>query len=363
MIEGSKTKWKFYLNSEEAWNAMLGAISNASLSIDLEQYIFLPDEIGKRFIELLKEKCKQGVKIRILCDEVGSFSFSGSKEAREMIALGIDLRFFNSIVPWKPYRETFWYFRDHRKLMVIDSKIGFTGSVCLSDDMKDWRESHVEIQGPVIKQMEEAFNVMWNKRYRKFRYIFHRKKTKNHYDLDNFYYITNAPLPRKRFIYYNLIKAIRSAKKYIYLTTPYFLPNYRLLKALKESAKRGVEVKLLLPRQTDSLIADIGSQTFFTEILKQGVSVYRFNQMIHSKTITIDDEWSTIGSLNLDNVSLRYNFEANLISTNTLFTKEIKTQFENDLLNASKLDLETWKRRSIFNKLIELIVWPFRKLL
>ena len=363
----SQKNWKFYLNSIEAWDAMLHAIRNASLSIDIEQYIFQNDSVGKRFIDLLLEKSKAGVKIRIICDEVGSFSFSGSKEAKMLMDAGVKIMFFNPFLPWKPNRETFWYFRDHKKLMIIDGLIGFTGSVCLGDEMKDWRESHVEVTGAVVTQMVIAFDIMWSKQYKKFKYIFKRKKrvlsNSNYVDLPDFEYLTNAPLPKKRFIYYALLRAFRSAKQEILLTTPYFLPNHRLLRAIKQASKRGVIIKLLLPHSTDNLLAHIGAQTYFGDLLKHKVEIYRFNSMIHSKTIVIDGTWSSVGSLNLDNVSLRYNFEGNLISRNKDFSLEVKKQFENDLNSATKLTLADWQRRPLMNKVFEILVWPFRKFL
>lgn len=360
-----KETWKFYLKSEEAWDAMLKAISSASLSIDIEQYIFENDSIGKKFISLLIDKAKAGIKVRIICDEVGSFSFSGSKEVELLRDSGVLIMFFNPFLPWKPNRETFWYFRDHKKLMIVDGVIGFTGSVCLSDEMKEWRESHVEVTGPVVSQMILAFEIMWSKQYKKFKYIF-RKKNKNQssfVNLPDFEYLTNAPLPRKRFIYYELLRRFKQAKQSILLTTPYFLPNHSLLKALKSASQRGVLVELLIPHSTDNILAHLGARTFFTDLLKNNIKIYRFSSMIHSKTIVVDDSWSTIGSLNLDNVSLRYNFEGNLVSRNEKFSKELRNQFNNDLLSAKPLTLEEWKKRPFMNKVFEILVWPFRKFL
>lgn len=353
------TIWKFYLNSEEAWEAMLDAISHASLSIDIEQYIFLHDGIGSRFFELLKDKARSGIKIRILCDEFGSFAFAGTPEVKKVIDAGIELKFFNPLLPWNPNREAMLYFRDHRKLMIIDNRTGFTGSVCFADEMKLWRESHVKIIGPVVAEMHEAFEVMWNKQYRKLKYIFKRKKKDQ--ELKEFRYISNAPLPQKRFMYYELLRAINNATHYIYLTTPYFLPNSRLLRVIKKASSRGVEIRLLVPKTTNHLVAHIGAQTFFTDLLKHKIRIFRYDQMIHSKTIVIDGRWSTIGSLNLDNISLRYNFEANLVSTNKNFTFELEKQFLDDLHASKELKLSEWLYRSWSQKVLEILIWPFRK--
>ncbi len=362
-MEKIKTNWKFYTTSEGAWDAMLERIASASLSIDIEQYIFSKDSVGRKFIDALKIASKRGVKVRIFCDEVGSFDLYQSNIKTELARENIEIKFFNSVVPWSTNRESIWYFRDHRKLMLIDGKIGFTGGICLSEYMNNWRESHVEINGEVVDEMIHAFEVMWYKRYYHPRYYFSKKKDGLHLEKPEFRYITNSPLPRKRYMYKELIKALTKSKKYIYLTTPYFLPDHKLLKTIIESKKRGVEIKLLVPEHPNHLIVDIGARTYFTYLLSHGIQIFLYKKMIHGKTMVIDDIWSTIGSLNLDNVSLRYNFEANLVSTNSHFAAELKTQFEKDLTDANPLTFEDWKKRPLTNKILEWLVWPLRKLL
>lgn len=361
--ENPESSWKFYLDSEDAWSAMISAISSAMSSIDIEQYIFQNDAVGSKFLDVLVKKSKGGVKIRMLLDEVGSFSFSNSSELQKITESNpnLQIRFFNPLLPWKPHRETFWYFRDHRKLMVVDNKVGFTGSVCLADEIRKWRESHVEIYDKnTIVDMLESFDVMWNKSYHKFRYIFRRTK-KNDTDNYKFKYITNAPLPKKRYLYHILLRNIKNAKKFIYITTPYFLPNHRILRELKKAVKRNVEVCLLLPHQSDHKIVQIAVETFFKDLLKNNVKIFLYDKMIHSKTIVVDDTWSSIGSLNIDNVSLMYNFEGNLVSTDTLFSTEIKNQFLNDLKKSSQLELSHWIKRPLLRKILEIVIWPLRK--
>lgn len=360
----TKTTWKFYTTSEGAWDAMLRSIASASLSIDIEQYIFSKDNVGRKFIDALKLASKRGVKIRVFCDEVGSFDLYQSNIKTELARENIEIKFFNSIVPWNTNRESIWYFRDHRKLMIVDKSIGFTGGICISEYMNHWRESHVEITGPVVNEMIHAFEIMWHKKYYHPSYYFPKKK-KGVLPLEKeeFRYITNSPLPRKRHMYKELLKALSKAKRYIYLTTPYFLPDHKLLRAILESRKRGVEIKLLVPEHPNHLLVDIGARTYFNELLSHNIQIFLYKKMIHGKTIVIDDAWSTIGSLNLDNVSLRYNFEANLVSTNTLFGSELKTQFEKDLTDANPLTLELWKKRPLTDRILEWLVWPIRKLL
>jgi cardiolipin synthase A/B len=358
-----KSKWEFYTDSKQAWDAMLEVISSATLSIDLEQYIFSNDSVGIKFLDALKERANASVRVRIFCDEVGSFALSRSDVVSSLSQANIKIKFFNSVVPWSPNRESLYYFRDHKKLLVIDNKIGFTGGVCLGEEMRNWRESSVRIEGPVVAQMSEAFDVMWNKKYHEFKFYF-KKKNRDLTQNYNFNYITNAPLPGKRYMYRELIRAIKNAKHYIYLTTPYFLPDSRLLRNIKKASLRGVAVKILIPMNTNSRLVNIGSGTFFEDMMDSGIHIFRYNgSMIHSKTGVIDGIWSTIGSLNLDNLSLRYNFEGNIVSTDKNFAFGLERQFLDDLKISTKLTKEEWKRRGLIRRILEIMIWPFRKLL
>lgn len=355
--------WKFYTDSKQAWDAMLEAISDAKLSIDLEQYIFSYDSIGIKFLDALKEKANTGVRVRILCDEVGSFALSRSDVVSSLSQAGIKTKFFNSVIPWSLNKESLYYFRDHKKLLVIDKRIGFTGGVCLGEEMRNWRESSVRIEGPVVAQMSEAFDVMWSKLYHKFKFYFKKKNKELNQNYD-FNYITNAPLPRKRYMYRELVRAIQDSKHYIYLTTPYLLPDSRLFRNIKRACKRGVEVRILIPANNDHWIVGIASGTFFDALLEAGVRIFRYNgAMIHSKTGVIDGIWSTIGSLNLDNLSLRYNFEGNIVSTDKSFTFELERQFLDDLKISTELAKSEWDKRGLGTRLLEVMIWPFRKLL
>ncbi len=360
MAEG--TNFIFYKTSEEAWQAMLLAIAEARTSIDLEQYILGYDSIGMTFMDALKEASRRGVKVRVFCDAVGSYTLWRSKAETDLKDAGIDVKFFNPIPPWHPSNESIWYFRDHRKLMVVDSKTGFTGGACLSDEMRGWRDSYVKIEGEVVREMLQSFEIMWQKAFHKLRFYLPRRRK----DLGtaDFRYLTNAPLPGKRRMYRELVRALKSARRYIYLTTPYLLPDSRVLRNLKSAVRRGVEVKILVPLKTDIKIVDIGMATFFRDMMQHRIRIFRYSKtIIHGKTGVIDGSWSTIGSLNLDNLSLRYNFEGNIVSTDPLFASELESQFHDDLAISKELTLEEWYKRPLLQKFLEILVWPIRKFL
>ncbi len=354
-------KFEFYKNSATSWEAMLIAIKNAKQSILLEQFIFVPDFLGKQFLDILVLKAKEGVSVKILCDHAGSFSLSNKEIVKKITDAGIEIKFFNPIFPWSKHQVTFWYFRNHRKLLVVDDSLGFTGSVCISEEMRSWRETYIEVTGEAVKDMVESFFVMWNKEYTKAR--FYKKKGEFPISLKESRYITNAPVPRKRFIYYELQKLLQSAKVSIDITTPYFLPSHRILSLLKRAGRRGVNVRILLPHSTDHPMVDAGSKTFFTTLLKSKVKIFCYEKMIHSKTFAVDGIVASVGSMNFDNVSLLYNFEGNLISTNKCFVEEIENHFNEDLQLAEEIKLEEWLKRPLYQKIFEMMVFPFRKFL
>jgi cardiolipin synthase len=180
----------------------------------------------------------------------------------------------------------------------------------------------------------------------------------------NFAFRTNAPHMRQRFIYNELIEAIRNAKKYIYLTTPYFVPDIRLLRVIRLAAKRGVDVRILLPMISNYKSIDFAAQSYFTLLLKAGVKIYRYTDpMLHAKTAVIDREWSTVGSFNLDGQSMLFNYEMNVVSHSEEFAFELQEIFIKDLQHAKQVLANDWYKRSVFQKFVEVVTWPIHKIL
>ncbi len=357
-----ETNWKFYTSNTETWEAMLNACKEAKESIDLEQYIFVADEIGNKFIEICKEKAKSGVKVRLLWDAAGSFSFFGSSLAEDIRKSGVEITFFKTLFPgitsMPNYRS--WYFRNHRRSLIIDNKIAFTGSACIYNKTKNWRDTTVRIEGPVINDMKKAWNNMWDRAHGK-------KIKKTHYSERSdheFEYITNAPMPRNHHLYHHIIEAIRNSSKYIYITTPYFVPTHRLSRVLRLAAHRGVDVKIIIPERSDYPIVDLGARTFFYNLLKSGVKIYLYKEgVIHNKTIIIDGVWSSIGTLNMDNVSLLYNFEANIVTSNSKFAEELASHFVHDMYNSKEITFADWNNRYFVEKIASFFVKFFRSFL
>jgi len=362
MSEENTTTWKFYLSPTQAWEAMLFMCEQATISIDFEQFILCDDSVGQKFIEIFTKKAKEGVKIRIICDTAGSLGLLNSGIPERLREAGVEIAFFNWLTPGSIGNHSIWFFRDHQRIVIIDGKKAFTGSVCIDENTKNWRETQVSLEGPVVQEMNYSFLVMWKKAYKqRLKYPNGKKQMAEN---PEFGYINNIPLPRKRYLYYTFLREIKKAEKNIYLTTPYFVPDRKLKRALRNAVWRGVDVRVIVPERSDHLIVDIASRTHFESLLRNKIRIFTYTPTtIHSKTGSIDDRWASVGSFNLDSLSLHYNFEGSVISRNKIFAKEVREQFEEDMKNSKEVNLKEWRQRSLLWKILELCIWPIRRFL
>jgi len=361
----SPTKWTLYTSNDEAWASMLADCAKAERSIVLEQFIFVTDDFGKKLIDVCTERAAAGVSVRFLWDAGGSFTFFGSNIAEDLRRKGVQLLFWKTLIPgyFNVPNVRSWFLRNHRRTLVIDGKIGYTGSMAVKDSMKGWRDTNARFDGPVVAGMQNAFERMWA-RARKQKHIPPRRLPSD----SEFRYETNYPIPGKRRLYQALIQAIRGAQKYVYLTTPYFVPTHRLAKVIKLAAQRGIDVRLLIPEKTDQYPAlDLGARSFFKPMLESGVRIFlyehRAGEALHGKTTVIDGRWATVGSLNLDNVSLLYNFEANIISSNPRFAEELTEHFMRDVESSREVNIDEWHGRFFLEKLPEIAIKLVRRFL
>ncbi|MFA6297213.1 MAG: phospholipase D-like domain-containing protein [Candidatus Paceibacterota bacterium] len=350
--------FSFQLTSEESWNSIIKDIEGAKHSIELELFIVDVDSVGLLLINTLREKAKQGVKVRLLVDGGGSFLFYMSRLSEEIKAEGVEISFFNHVVPWLPKNLKLFYFRNHRRSIIIDNEIAYTGGVCFSSNMKGWRETTIKIDNlDAISEIHEAWVRMWEfSEHGKFKKRY--KPTKKEWG-----YLTDTPVPRRRYLSKAFIELIKSSKKEIFLTTPYFVPDTKLMRNIKRAIKRGVSVSLLLPTHSNHPLVDRAGDFQKQELIKRGVKIYLYpHNMIHSKTAVFDDV-GIVGSMNLDYVSLHYNFEGGLVVTNKECVNELKEQFLNDIKNLSPLTPSKWHNRPLKQRVLSYLMWPFQKLL
>lgn len=342
--------WQFYLSPPEAWEAMLAACESAQCTIECEQYIFEPDAIGERFADVFVRKVSEGVRVRLLCDGIGSFSLINSPLAKRCEAAGVEIRFYNRVHVWKLRRVMAYVLRDHRKLLVVDSRTGYIGGVGIASYMDTWRDTHMRAEGAVVEEMADSFETMW-------RVANHERGAHMRTPLvpePSFRILNNAPRFRHRHIYHLLLRSIAAARTRVYVSTAYFVPSVRLTRALRKAAKRGVDVR----------IADIAARSYFSRLLRAGVKIYEYQaSMFHPKTVVVDDTLGMAGSANIDNLSLLLNYETNLVSTEPQFIAELVEHFENDLPRSREIALPEWKTRSFLQKCKELFVQPLRGIL
>lgn len=355
------TEQYFYLHGQETWDAMLTALKNATVSIDLEQYIFANDVIGQKFLEVIRERRAAGVKVRILVDTVGSWFLYNSFMPRTLRGEGIEVRFFNPISPWRIGSIFSWFFRDHRKLLIVDNVLAFTGGIGIRDDMASWRDTNVAVSGPIVAEMKHAFEEMWQQTQNKD--LMSRIKNARRY-VRGFHFLTNAPYWKKRFLYQNIIDAVRNARSSVCLTTPYFIPDRRLRRVLRLARRRGVDVRVLVPKITNRALVGYAGHSYYEKLFKSGVRIFQYTgEFLHAKTAVVDDEWATVGSFNLDSLSFLYNYEANIVSTEKSVVDILRDHFFADLKNAEEINPREWHNRAFSEKVWERLILPLRRFL
>ncbi len=357
-------KYRLSFKAKDCINSIKERIANAQTSIDIEIFYFIEDRIGLDFLSLLITKSKEGLKIRLLCDHVGSYDLVGSKTLEILKRHNIKVLFFNSLFPFSKNRKTIWYFRNHRRTIIIDNEYIFTGSVCLGEPTSDWIELGIFIKDTDLAHRAQIiFNQTWNKVYHPTFNIGsvsqHDLKAKN-----DFNYITQAPLQFRRHIYKHYLKSIKNAKDDIYLISPYFIPNGKFVRYLIDASKRHVRVHIIVPKKTEWMIIDLARNTHLHNLLKHNINIYFHEKMVHSKFAIFDNKEAFIGTMNLDNLSLTYNYENGIKVLDPDCISGLYKHTKNDLLSHSvKLDLESWNNRGLLMKILERFVWIIRRFL
>ncbi|KKQ28247.1 MAG: Phospholipase D/Transphosphatidylase [Candidatus Magasanikbacteria bacterium GW2011_GWC2_37_14] len=348
------TSFKIYSSSKEAWEAMYQAISVAKKSIYWELYIFLDDEIGKPFFDLLEKKAKEGVVVRLVIDNWGNFWFSKTR-AESLLKAGGELIFFNERK--KRYRgwwKRFWA-RTHRKILIIDEEIGFLGGVNVGEEMQDWLDIQVAFQGKVVHSLLRAFAK---------NYIIAggNKKNVHHllkYDFrvlhDEAELVLDEPNSRKSFARSKYTEALMRARERVILFSPYYFPDKRFLHALWLAKKRGIRIDLLIPFRSDLRIMTLASYAWFSIMRKLGVNIHLSSKMMHGKGVIVDDDWAMIGSTNLEYTGFYDLYEANIKINEKKIVRKLKDTLEKWIEESKNITDEEWKKRGTMQKLKEWI--------
>jgi cardiolipin synthase len=342
---------------------MMAAARAATSSINLETYIFDQDEIGNEFADVLIEKQRQGVAVNIMIDAVGAFATPAAFFER-MRAAGIRVVMFNPVNPAKAKGNWDLNNRNHRKLMVVDGRVAFTGGINISStyansslfrsrqkpDQVDgskvgWRDTHVKIEGPAVAPLQYSFVALWvaqeGGELPKAEYFPALSAAG-----DKLVRVLAATPDGDSDIYKALVVGITEAKKSIHITAAYFVPDQQIVDALAAAAQRGVDVRLVLPGVSDHSMIRYAGQGFYDQLLKAGVKIFELQiAVLHAKTAVIDGAWSTIGSANIDRRSFLHNYELNVVVLDPAFGRDMESAFNEDLRDSKPVTLEQWKHR------------------
>ena len=352
-LESGHTRLKLYPYGVRLYEAMLEEIEGAEHKIFVGTFIWKGDEVGRRFVDALAKKAREGIQVCVIFDGLANVvvppSFKRFPEE-------IHTLHFRPL--WGPMElvNPLNVFRYHRHMMAVDGRVAFLGGYNIGSlYAAGWRDTHVRVRGLAAREVENDFVDFWNVHRTpdlpKLEYtgerdwnpatVFHR----------------NDPYMRIFPIRAMYLEAIDRAEEHVYFTHAYFIPDRAMRAGLAEAAKRGVDVQVLLPEYSNHVTADWLGRRHFHELLRAGVRIFRYRHiMIHSKTATIDGVWSTVGSANIDRYSLLGNYEINLEVYSRRFAAQMERMFELDKTNARELILEEWERRPVLAKIVERIL-------
>ncbi|MGI9089138.1 MAG: phospholipase D-like domain-containing protein [Chthoniobacterales bacterium] len=353
------------LNGDAFFPAMLEAIHSAKQTVNFAAYIFKSDATGRQFRDALIERARAGVEVRVLLDGIGSGWSLDNSDVRMMTDAGCKFAYYHPVASWRMDRTNR---RSHRRMLVVDGKIGFTGGAAFSDkwsghaqDENHWRDTHVRLEGPVVSDLQSAFQGHWIK-------TFHEALTgagqfpalapagNLKAQVVESHSFSSAPIP--------MVQAVTfaAAEKHIWLTNPYCTPTDDQVDLLVKAVQRHVDVRLLLPGpHNDQPLTQSAGRAAYGRMLEGGVKIFEYQPtMIHSKTMVADGMFSMIGSSNIDSRSSEINEELDLVVYDAGFGQKMEADFEEDLKHSKEYTLQNFKSRSLWERVTEYLALPFR---
>jgi phosphatidylserine/phosphatidylglycerophosphate/cardiolipin synthase-like enzyme len=352
-------QFKLLIDGPAFFPHMIAAVEQAQQQVELELYLVEAGACAEVVVQALVDAAQRGVIVRCLFDDFGALAFTLSLRQR-LIDAGVILRFYNP-VNWR--RGVRNFYRDHRKLLLVDKQVVVVGGTGVTDEFwhperntSDWHEVMVEITGPMVIDWQALFDRQ-----------FHANERPTAWRPSHNFGLTRLPkVPllapgmgrvayadarQHRDILQSLVRALNSGQRRIWLATPYFLPTWRVRRSLRKAAARGVDVRLLLtgPR-TDHPSVRYAGHRYYPRLLRAGVQIFEYQPcFLHLKMVLIDD-WVSIGSCNFDHWNLRFNLEANLEALDPGLTLAVATSFENDFAVSTRISLEDWKARPLWRR-------------
>jgi cardiolipin synthase A/B len=359
--QGEVTTYTF---GTDLYDDMLAAIDGAQRQILLETYIWKGDAVGRRFRTALEAAAARGVEVYLIYDAFANLVVSPRfKRFPPEIKV---LRYPVYAAGWRPF-DLRRYGRDHRKILVVDDSVGFVGGYNIGDAYAtEWRDTHVRITGPGVWDLKRTFADFWNLNRRRRVRASERPlllETASSWE-PTIRFHRNVPRLWMFPIRAMYLEAIARASKNIWLTTAYFLPDPDFAEALTAAARRGVDVRLLIPAKSNHVVSDWISGGYFSQLLGAGVKVLRYRgAMVHAKTATIDGTWSTVGTANIDRLSLTGNYEINVEIIDARLAAALEEVFRVDESNCLELTQAEWEARDMYRRFTEFVLNPLRPLL
>lgn len=352
-------------NGEQYFPAMLEAIRTARQTINFAAYIFKSDAVGREFRDALCERARAGVEVRMLLDGVGSGWSLDNSDVRMLREAGCKFAYYHPVHSWRLDRTNR---RSHRRVLVVDGRVGFTGGAAFSEkwsghaqDEHHWRDTHLRLEGPIVNGLQSAFQAHWVKTYQEaltgagqFPALPPAGPLKA--QIVESHSFSSAPIP--------LVQAVTfaSAERRIWITNPYCTPTDDQVELLVKAVRRGVDVRLLLPGpHNDQPLTQSAGRTAYGQLLEGGVKIFEYQPtMIHAKTIVADGLFAMIGSSNLDGRSSEINEELDLVVYDEEFGRTMEASFERDLGQSRPYTLDDFKKRSLWERTTEWLAIPFR---
>ena len=352
-----------YSDGKIFFNELLESLKKAKKSINIEFYIFKNDDIGTKILNVLEEKAKEGVEVRLLYDSVGSRSLNRNVLNKLINEGGKVGEFFPS---WLKFININMNFRNHRKIVVIDNNVGFVGGFNVGDEYlgKDskfgyWRDTHIKFTGSAVNDLNLRFLADWRyatKEEVSLEEIFEANEENSNSNNVGMQIVSSGPnLSDKYEIKMAYLKMIQKAKKYLYIQSPYLIIDNSISDSLKLAAASGVDVKIMIPGKGDHPFVYWANLVYAGDLIKEGIRVFHYdkNAFLHAKTVVIDDEVCSIGTANMDTRSFELNFEVSSFIYSEKIAKEQKYEFENDMKRCEELTLEKYQNRSRIVKIKE----------
>lgn len=350
-------------DGREAYPAMLAAIAAAKETVHLETYILRDDKAGHLFADALCERARHGVSVRLIFDAIGSYDLPSSF-IQSLRNAGVQVLEYHPVAPWRPRWS--WGRRDHRKTLVVDGSVAFTGGVNISEVYlpteqggKGWRDLHVRIEGPAAYDLDRLFRQVWHSKTDRWFPLPGHPEGRRGSSL--VHVAANSEFLRRQLIRRALLHAIRRSRRRIVGAIAYFIPDRGLRKALFAAVKRGVKVDLLVPEVTDVPAVAYASRFYYGRLLTNGVRLHAWpGTVLHAKAFAVDRLWASVGSYNITNRSLVNNLEVNLNILDRGFAARLEDVITKDIARSREITLPEWSTRPYSEQVLERFFWVLR---